>query len=417
MSRPPVPHHWPNVPIVICRGPGVPYLVLFERTPRLIAQGSFVIALQTHLLAIQEQGFQTTRPAHGSGAESWDRSLVRSRAGDRQTRNRDPTMPAFPRFNEDPIRALGIFLGAEADSEATRPNRTMHGRPPTIGRQLSSADKVFPHKVKRVLEAGMLEYIPLDLLTDDACRRAAREPPAPESAFVISNGKLRLPNASFNVLKESKLSFDEWVGAGANLVAAMRKHLRAEGDQGVGGPFALEIADSFEGHFKYLKNLPDAKVQFEVVFDYNRRLRSLFVLDSHTFRMDDFHSHVWQECLNQQHAARVAHLDTRLAQMESFLPRQKDKDVTSNNSFPGSGSTHRTTKCIACGASDHKLIACRRDATFLRKDGRVWKTPAGASVCFGFNSFASCSRGTACTHVHVCSLCGSSAHGAQACAA
>lgn len=376
--------------------------------------------MQAHLLAIQEQGFQTTHPILGSGAETWAGSQVRSRIGDRQNRDRARAIPAFPRFTEEPVRAPGIFLGTEVDAEATRPNRTMHGRPPTIGRQLSSADKVFPHKVKRVLEAGMLEYIPLDLLTDDACRRAAREPPGPESAFVISNGKLRLPNASFDVSKENKLSFDEWVSAGANLVAAMRKHLRAEGDQGAGGPIALEIVDSFEGHFKYLKNLPDAKIQFEVVFDYDRRLRSLFVLDSHTFRMDDFHSHVWQECLNQQHATRVAHLDNRLAQMESFLPKQKGKDSANSNSFlqqQNSGYIHRTTKCIACGASDHKLIACRRDAKFLRKDGRVWKTPAGASVCFGFNSFSSCSRGTSCTHAHVCSLCGSPAHGAQTCSA
>lgn len=334
-----------------------------------------------------------------------------------------PTRP-FPRFGDAPHPAPGLLLGGDTEARTTR---TMHGRPPVVGRQLSLADKVFPYKVKRALEAGMLEYIPLDLLTDEACRRAAREPPAPESAFVISNGKLHLPNTSFDVSKESKLGFDDWVGASTNFVAAMRKHLRADGDSGAGGPVALEIAASFEGHFNYLKNLPDARIQFEVVFDYDRRLRSLFILDSHTFRMDDFHTHVWQECLNQQHAARVAFLDNRLAQMESFLPRSKPKDSSglssshsqsSSHNFPNSTNNFpRRTRCIACGATDHKLPTCRREAKFLRKDGRIWRSPNGDSVCYGFNSLSSCNKGTSCSHVHVCSLCGSTSHGAQACTA
>lgn len=247
----------------------------------------------------------------------------------------------------------------------------MHRHPPTLSQQLSSADNVFLHKVQKALEAEMLEYIPLDLLTDEACRHMAREPPMPESAFVISNRKLRLPNASFNVSKESKLFFDEWISAGANLVAAICKNLHADGDCGAGGPIALEIADFFEGHFKYLKNLPDVKMQFDVVFDYNRRLHSLFVLDSHTFCIDDFHSHVWQECLNQQYAARVTHLDNKLA---PFCPNPRAK--THRTTFPFHSSTI-LSPCINSPSAlpvehpTHKLIACCWDAKFLHKDGKM----------------------------------------------
>ena len=49
----------------------------------------------------------------------------------------------------------------------------------------------------------------LDLLMDDACWKAATEPPVSESTFVIANGKLWLPNASFNTLKEIKLTYHE----------------------------------------------------------------------------------------------------------------------------------------------------------------------------------------------------------------
>lgn len=141
----------------------------------------------------------------------------------------------------------------------------------------------------------------------------------------------------------------------------MCKHLHAEGDHGAGGPIVLKIAKSFERHFNYLKNLPDTKVQFDVIFDYNQRLHSCFVLDFHTFCMNDFHSYVWQECLNQQYAARVAHLNNKLAIIESFLPKSKSKD-TSNNTFfllqHNSVTSHRLTKYITCGATNHKLIAC-----------------------------------------------------------
>lgn len=51
----------------------------------------------------------------------------------------------------------------------SHPARMLHNLPPKIGRLLLSFDKVFPHKVVHALEQGMLEYIPLDLLTDKAC--------------------------------------------------------------------------------------------------------------------------------------------------------------------------------------------------------------------------------------------------------
>lgn len=78
--------------------------------------------------------------------------------------------------------APGLLLQDEFHGEAVpdladRPCCTFHGLPPDVGRMLSAADKVFPQKVIQVLESGMLEYIPLNLLTDDACHQAAHEPP------------------------------------------------------------------------------------------------------------------------------------------------------------------------------------------------------------------------------------------------
>ena len=119
------------------------------------------------------------------------------------------------------------------------------------------------------MEGGILEYIPLDLLMDNACQKVACKPPAPESAFVISNRKLQLPNACFDISKEGKLTFNEYCVASDNLVDAMHKHLYAESDSASSGRVAQAIADSFLGHFKALKALPNAWVQFGMELDHD----------------------------------------------------------------------------------------------------------------------------------------------------
>lgn len=98
--------------------------------------------------------------------------------------------------------------GVEANSALS-----LHSMLPEIGRLLSTSDKVYLHKVIKSLEQGMFEYILLDLMTNKACWKATRELPPPELSFVISNGKLQPPNASFNTSKESKLSFNNWCSA------------------------------------------------------------------------------------------------------------------------------------------------------------------------------------------------------------
>lgn len=206
-----------------------------------------------HLQAIQTHSFDMALPVPFG-------SVFDSMIEGQNVRIREPNAHAFPSLHDPLHQAPGIFIGNNMDRDAACPNCIRHGCPPTVGYQLSLADKVFPHKVRWVLEAGMLEYIPLNLLTDDACCHAAQEPPGPESTFVILNRKLWLLNASFNTSRESKLLFNKWVSAGANLMATMHKHMHAEDEHGAGRPIATKIADSFKGYFNYFKNLPDMKV-------------------------------------------------------------------------------------------------------------------------------------------------------------
>ncbi|KAG6875382.1 hypothetical protein C0992_004044, partial [Termitomyces sp. T32_za158] len=223
----------------------------------------------------------------------------------------------LPMLQPDQIARPGLFLGEDAGTrrEPSPIRRVRHGRPPAIGRLLSAADKVFPRKVVVALEQRMLDYIPLDYLTDEACRRAARDTSALDSSLIVTNGRLR-PTSTFDASKEEKLSFDDWSAAADNFVEALRIHLRTEGYDRSGGPVANEIADSFAKHFRHLKHMPNARLRFSVVLDYDRRLRSLFVRQSHEFRMDTFQADIWQECLTFEH-------DARLAEMASFLSRSQ----------------------------------------------------------------------------------------------
>lgn len=99
----------------------------------------------------------------------------------------------------------------------------------------------------------------------------------------------------------------------------MRKHLRAGDEAHSGGHVTNVIADSFARHFKYLKNMNNARVLFPVIQHYDRRLRGLFIRKSHTFRMDTFQTDIWHKCLSDLHSSWVETLNVRLAEMESFL--------------------------------------------------------------------------------------------------
>ncbi|KAG6872070.1 hypothetical protein C0992_009907 [Termitomyces sp. T32_za158] len=198
----------------------------------------------------------------------------------------------------------------------------------------------------------------------------------------------------------------------------MRVHLRAGDELRSGGHVANVIADSFARHFKFLKNMNNARALFPVVLHYDRRLRGLFIRESHTFRMDTFQSDIWHECLSDLHTSRVDTLNSKLADLESFLTRARSSAPSKrNDSSAGTSSQHQRTRCLSCGGTDHRIASCRATPKFLRRDGRLWKTPEGSSICFAFNSFSLCPRRTDCKYAHICSLCGASAHGAQSCTA
>ncbi|KAG5719677.1 hypothetical protein E4T56_gene2054 [Termitomyces sp. T112] len=252
-----------------------------------------------------------------------------------------PTGDMNPAWNADTLNVPqfppGVLLGNIDFGHGTaeplfprvpRPTHSLHGLLPVVGHQLSAADKVFSWKVVHVLKKEMLEYIPLDQLTDEACHTAAHEPPVPESTFVMADGKLHLHNTSFNLSKEIKLTYKDWSAASDNLVDAMHKHLWAEGDNHSGGCIAQAIANSFAAHFKNLHNLPNARVEFDVVLDYDCHLHCMFLTNSHTFNMAHFHRDVWHKLLE----GGILDMVPLLPQESSFIA--SDAVVLNTNSPP-----------------------------------------------------------------------------------
>ncbi|KAG6878881.1 hypothetical protein C0992_006929 [Termitomyces sp. T32_za158] len=101
-----------------------------------------------------------------------------------------PAPPHAPVSSALPHAPSVLMHGDPPEEAGARPFRMLHGLPPDIGHLLSAGDKIFPQKVVRILEMGMFEYIPLNVLTDDACRLAAHKPPPLDTEFILANGKL-----------------------------------------------------------------------------------------------------------------------------------------------------------------------------------------------------------------------------------
>ncbi|KAG6889355.1 hypothetical protein C0992_005583 [Termitomyces sp. T32_za158] len=192
------------------------------------------------------------------------------------------------------IQTVGVQAGTLSHVSATTAPVPLFERTPGILLHDSPAGSLLDaapcpgHVLHSLSLEGGCSDISLNLLTDEACHLAAHELPPPKSAFVISNGKLRLLVASFNISKEDKLSFDEWCGASDNLVEAMHKHLWAGDELQSGGHVANVIVDLFAHHFKYLKNMNNMRLLFLVVLHYDRHLRGLFLWKSYAFCMDTF---------------------------------------------------------------------------------------------------------------------------------
>ncbi|KAF5384772.1 hypothetical protein D9615_001263 [Tricholomella constricta] len=161
--------------------------------------------------------------------------------------------------------------------------------------EVNPFDVITPDRVIRILRGKWRDYIPMDALTDEACRDAAFAPSraSDASVSVSADGELQLKTTLISTVNEYKITPAQWRQASLNFVSALRIHLRAPGEAHPGGPLALQIAGYFEAHFTRIAQRPDFEHNFSTYLQYDIYLRrqwhSKFVAGLPVPRIQDFH--------------------------------------------------------------------------------------------------------------------------------
>ncbi|KIL71302.1 hypothetical protein M378DRAFT_174648 [Amanita muscaria Koide BX008] len=162
---------------------------------------------------------------------------------------------------------------------------------------------IVPRKVISALEQGMLQYIPLHILTVRACREAARTAEMDKQwkhSLQLEGGTISLKPASFDASGERKLRPLEWVDAVGRYVSLLRKHLWAGGDDAPGGQNAQILADQWESHFRLIQAQSHFEERFAVYLEYDIRIRQLWVLNPNTIRPGMWHAALYDSIVQDE---------------------------------------------------------------------------------------------------------------------
>lgn len=127
----------------------------------------------------------------------------------------------------------------------------------------------------KILRAGWTDHIPLDAVTNKACRVAsAAVTRSSESAFTMgAGGNLVVRSATLDCSKEDKITMLEYAQASRNFVFAIGRYLHAAGDDYPGGPNAKTIAKVFRVHFFNISSRPDFEELYPVYLEYCMLIR------------------------------------------------------------------------------------------------------------------------------------------------
>lgn len=293
---------------------------------------------------------------------------------------------------------------------------------------------IVPRKVVAALEQGMLQYIPLHILTVKACREAARTAEMDKQwkhSLQLEGGTISLKPASFDSSGEKKLRPLEWVDAAGRYIALLRKHLWAGGDDAPGGRNAQTLADQWESHFRLIQAQSHFEERFSVYLEYDIRIRQLWVLNPNTIWPGSWHNALFDSIVRDEiftciwpggSSAQSAGGTTQSFRRNTTTPYSS---ASSSTSSATSGSTPRTgdgdkrpsARCMYCGSRSHAYRQCTGGgkSKIIRDDTGIWCDAEGRTYCIGFNGPRPCKCKEACTHIHACSLCLQADHGAQSC--
>lgn len=289
-------------------------------------------------------------------------------------------------------------------------------RAPASLSQLDPNDVIDPPAIVKILRNNWSSHIPLTDLTTARCQSSLFvNPSSTQSLSLLDDGKIHLELATPDASKEASISYPDFMEASPRLCNMIRNYLP--------GDAADAIADAWQQHFAHIISRNDFALNFSQYMTYDRRLRQHYVLNPDSFNPAVFQLSIWNDIVRQHQASELSSFKTMLTKLSS---NGGGSSTSRDTSFRGRGSSSRGGRgggrsgsnasrglCYICRSAAHKGRDCV-DATngYISKgaDG-IWKTAAGATVCFRHN-IGTCTHGS-CTHAHTCSCCGSSEHNAQ----
>ncbi|KAF5373349.1 hypothetical protein D9615_007467 [Tricholomella constricta] len=175
-----------------------------------------------------------------------------------------------------------------------------HGNANDFTAELNANEIVTPDRVVRILRGGWQEYIPLDALTNEACRSASFAPQRQDDASIALNagGRLQLRSSALDCSRELKIPILGWMQATRNFVDAIKYHYHCPTDHRPGGVGARRIASAFKGHYRIILRRPDFESNFLTYVEYDIFIRRQFLSRLHSgrpmFSVDQFHESVYQ---------------------------------------------------------------------------------------------------------------------------
>ncbi|KAF8056654.1 hypothetical protein FPV67DRAFT_1456765 [Lyophyllum atratum] len=113
-----------------------------------------------------------------------------------------------------------------------------------ISLSLDPNEVVVLERVIRILRDGWNDYIPLDVLTNDACRSATFAPSRHDDAAIALNqsGRLQVRASYIDASKEAEMTCFERMQAAHYFVEALPTHLLAGGNPSPGDYGAVAIS-------------------------------------------------------------------------------------------------------------------------------------------------------------------------------
>ena len=271
-------------------------------------------------------------------------------------------------------------------------------------------------------------HLPLTLFTAASTVKLVHEDSILKKVVIYhrdTSAKMRLLDVS-EFPKEAEMDISDWHEAWSRFGYFLRQSCHPN------------IATRWIEHYQFLSSQHDFKGNFEAIlkFDIEQRTRYFTARntrtpDDYTRRFEQIKNIVLKERLDKKDELEKEKEKIRLNGDRSFhsfrpnrlqpYPREKPRSLNEyDKSFRPSPRSDSSPICFIC-RGEHRFSKCDETKTTdgkptyaKRLDGRIVKRNGGDPICYIFNaSTRKCDRQH--SDLHVCSLCGSSDHGACTC--